>query len=266
LGKASAFMRKDFKLHILTESVNFFLIIILAFAPGAFWLWFFARKDRYDPEPKKRIAQTFFAGLLAVFPAAILELVGEKLIVPGGHWSLIVDSFLLIGVSEELFKFLAVYLWAYRKSDFNEVMDGITYAASSSLGFASLENLFYTYQMPSIIISRALFSTLGHVLFSMFWGYPLGLVKMRMKKGRIILWGLLLSAFLHGLYDVLLFSENLCLASLVIPLLVALYLIAGRRIKRSLASSAFRWRCLKCGFVNGEGSTYCANCGERIEG
>ena len=48
---------------------------LIAFAPGAFWLWFFARKDVYRPEPKRLLALAFFLGVVSAVPAAAIEYV-----------------------------------------------------------------------------------------------------------------------------------------------------------------------------------------------
>ncbi len=53
--------------------MNVLTIIALAFAPGIFWLWYFYKKDKLEPEPRDLVAKTFFFGILATIPAIILE-------------------------------------------------------------------------------------------------------------------------------------------------------------------------------------------------
>lgn len=49
---------------------------------------------------------------------------------------------------------------------FDEPGDGLVYSTAASLGFASLENLFYIVQFgPAVMILRAPLSTAGHVVF-----------------------------------------------------------------------------------------------------
>ncbi|MDP7505805.1 MAG: hypothetical protein QF774_17600 [Nitrospinota bacterium] len=50
------------------------LILALSFAPGVFWLWYFYKKDRIEPEPGHLVIKTYFWGMAAVVPAIILEL------------------------------------------------------------------------------------------------------------------------------------------------------------------------------------------------
>ena len=237
--------------------------LVLAVAPGIFWLWFFWRKDKFEREPASYIVRTFLLGAAVVLPAAFIEnflSVGEG-----------VTDMMIVGVVEELGKFLAVYLYVYRKSEFNEVMDGIIYSAAASLGFASLENLFYIMEFgPGVIVGRAILSTLGHVLFASFWGYALGLKKITGKN--TVFTGLILSMAAHGIYNALLTTEFLLSAVLVIVFMIILYRSMSGKIKKSLAMSPFTTTedsrtgavCPQCGNTLPEHSTYCPNCGRKI--
>jgi RsiW-degrading membrane proteinase PrsW (M82 family) len=178
---------------------------------------------------------------------------------------------MIVGVVEELGKFLAVYLYVYRKSEFNEVMDGIIYSAAASLGFASLENLFYILEFgPGVIVGRAILSTLGHVLFASFWGYALGLKKITGKN--TIFTGLILSMAAHGIYNALLTTELVLSAVLVIVFMIILYRSMSDKIKKSLTMSPFATAedsrtgavCPQCGNILPEHSTYCPNCGRKV--
>jgi RsiW-degrading membrane proteinase PrsW (M82 family) len=239
--------------------------VVIAVAPGAFWLWFFWRKDKYEKEPASCLMKTFFLGAGMVIPAALLEMV----II---HGLGIIDQ-MLVGVIEETLKFLAVYLYIYKKPQFNEVMDGIVYGAAAALGFASLENLFYIYSYgASVMFGRAIISTLGHVLFASFWGYALGL---RKSTGRnTIPLGLVLSMAAHGIFNTILMAHHWYINLLIVPLMVVLYKSMSGRIKRSLEQSPFRepagptdimeTLCSHCGRSVPPGSTFCPHCGERL--
>ena len=52
-------------------------------------------------------------------------------------------AFFVVGLGEELCKYIVLVLYALRKPSFNEPFDGIVYAVMISLGFAALENVFY---------------------------------------------------------------------------------------------------------------------------
>ncbi|HOG73405.1 MAG TPA: PrsW family intramembrane metalloprotease, partial [Methanofastidiosum sp.] len=48
-------------------------LLSIALAPGIFWVWFFYKKDKYEPEPKKIIIFTFLLGVLATIPAGLIN-------------------------------------------------------------------------------------------------------------------------------------------------------------------------------------------------
>lgn len=240
--------------------------LVLAVAPGVFWLWFFWRKDKYEKEPARYLVVTFLLGVAVVVPAAFLE----------GMLTLrvwVVDM-MMVGIIEEAAKFSAVFLYVYRKSEFNEVMDGIIYSAAAALGFASLENLLYIFQFgPSVMVGRAVISTLGHVLFASFWGYALGLKKITNKNA--IPAGLILSMVAHGIYDVIVMSGYWYITLLVIPFMILLYKSMSRKIKQSLVMSPFKVaknesvkagfvQCSRCGMQVPRSAKFCPRCGNAM--
>lgn len=236
--------------------------LVLAAAPGIFWLWFFWRKDKYEKEPARYLVKTFFLGAGVVIPAALLEsalATGEEFL-----------DLMIVGVIEEAAKFLSVYLYMYRKSEFDEVMDGIIYSAAASLGFASLENLLYVFMYgPLVMVGRAILSTLGHVLFASFWGYALGAKKVEGRNAVPL--GLILSMIAHGIFDVVLMADFWTVNLLVIPLMIVLYRSMSDRIRRSLETSPFGgvsegtvMKCSKCGVDLPAGSRFCPNCGREV--
>ena len=60
---------------------------LMAFAPGAFWLWFFARKDVYRPEPKRLLAVSAAHGMFNI-RALALPLAAIALTAVGARWTL----------------------------------------------------------------------------------------------------------------------------------------------------------------------------------
>ena len=152
--------------------------VLVAFTPGLFWLWFFLRQDVYRPEPRRLIALTFALGCLSTIPAGAInttflgDLDPEQITDIAGFAAAML---LVIGPVEEFCKFAVVRLKPYRSLYFDEPMDGLVYAAAASLGFASLENLFYVFQFgPEVMIVRAPLSTVAHLVFGSIWGYALG--------------------------------------------------------------------------------------------
>ncbi|MBU7031563.1 MAG: PrsW family intramembrane metalloprotease [Theionarchaea archaeon] len=242
--------------------------LILAFAPGIFWMWFFWRKDTYDREPLRLLLRTFILGAAVVVPVAGVEelfVFGEGII-----------AMMMVGIFEETAKFLPVVLYVYKRPEFDEVMDGIIYATAASLGFASLENLFYILSFgPSVMIGRAILSTLGHVLFSSFWGYSLGLKKITGKN--TVLVGLIGASVAHGIYNIVLMAQFWFVNILAIPFMWVLYSSMTGKIKQSLKMSPFRrlrrqvtpsparsLSCPSCGITIPHGAKFCPRCGSSV--
>jgi RsiW-degrading membrane proteinase PrsW (M82 family) len=211
-------------------------IVVLALAPGVFWLWYVYQKDRLEPEPRSLIVKTFLWGLTAAFPAALLE-------VPF-FWS----EFLLIVVAapviEEYAKYFVVSRTVYRQIDFNEPVDGIIYSAAAALGFASIENFLYLWAaqtenlLTPVFWGRAVFSVPGHVLFSTVWGAALGRAKFvsdPVNQKTLIRGGLLTAMAAHGLFNLLAMFELLGAIGLLIFLFFA-WRFFHRRIEGAIAS------------------------------
>ena len=216
-------------------------IIALAFAPGLFWLWFFYKRDKIEPEPKHLIVKTFFWGMAAVIPAIFLETPFKGM--AGGLALTVVAA----PIFEEYFKYFAVRRTIYAHDEFDEPMDGIVYAAAAALGFASLENAFFLFSAysrggESLVWStftiRALLSVPGHVMFSAMWGYALGVAKFSpgVNKRKVIAGGVALAMLLHGLFNLLVTTQPL----VSIGLLAFLYFgwrAVNKKISAALADS-----------------------------
>ena len=250
--------------------MTFAAFAILAFAPGAFWLWFFLKRNTYRPESKRLIASTFFLGMLSTIPAGIIHsvLLDESLL--DGDFSDVVSvavaMLFVVGPAEETSKFLAVRLHAFRSLYFDEPVKGLVYSAAASLGFASLENLLYILQFgPEVMIVRAPLSTVAHVIFGAFWGYGLGKQAQGGSGGAVVvLAGVACAAVVHGLFNV---------TVLVFPI-AAVGIVAGglwwvlSRYGWARSVSPFRYRrnyprfmCPICGAHISVASRYCNSCG-----
>jgi len=218
--------------------------LLIALAPGLFLIWYFYHRDRYEPEPKKKIFKIFVIGALMVVPAALSEwlLIYFVNTFATGVVNIFIISFLVIAPIEEFLKFLAVRKWIYRSLEFDEVMDGIVYTVSASLGFATLENVFYVLSLgPATGIARAFLAVPGHAMFGAVMGYYIGQAKFNpANESRLIFKGLLYAVLCHGLYDFLALLQN-SFSSFVILLLVVLLLWIRIKLKKAEVASRKRF-------------------------
>ncbi|MDP3564709.1 MAG: PrsW family glutamic-type intramembrane protease [Methanoregula sp.] len=216
--------------------MDIWLILLIGLAPGLFWLWYFYRRDIYEPEPLSLVVKMFFLGMLAAGIAYLCE----------NYVSTLMSGVLFVAVAvpliEESAKFGMVVFFVYNDREFDEPMDGIVYATATALGFATIENLVYLLYLESLSslfvtgTIRAILSVPGHALFAVFWGYGLGIAKFRPpgKRLRVILAGFLLAIGVHGLFNYFLEQSYTGLAVLLLLLLPCIWWVAEKRIRAAL--------------------------------
>ena len=180
----------------------------------AVYVWY---SDATTGEPLTLLGGTFVLGVLTANFAAVVNSYGQAVFAGLGGLGTILFFYLVVGPVEETVKLLAVRLYAYRKTSFDAVIDGAVYGAMAGLGFATIENALYitrnldgaTPELGLGIIGagggitaiRALAGP-GHVVYSAFAGYYLGLAKFNPENaGPIVIKGLLIAAFIHATYN-----------------------------------------------------------------
>ncbi|MFB6254340.1 MAG: PrsW family intramembrane metalloprotease [Halobacteriaceae archaeon] len=192
-------------------AVYILLSIIPAFGLAAF-LW---RSDVGTNEPLKLLVITFLLGLLFANFAAVVNSFLSRWFLAIPVIGMILFFFIIVGPIEEVVKWLAVRLFAYRSPQFNTVIDGAVYGAMAGLGFATIENSLYIAQQyltalntagltyrPLQITAIRTFAGPGHVIYSGFAGYYLGLAKFNQEHaGPIVVKGLLIAAIIHATYN-----------------------------------------------------------------
>ncbi|MBI4863111.1 MAG: PrsW family intramembrane metalloprotease [Candidatus Riflebacteria bacterium] len=190
---------------------------------------------------------------MAIMPiAAVLERVLQSALIPSSApataWTV---AFLSVVVApiEEVAKYLVVRLRFYPDPEFNEPVDGIVYATTVGLGFATLENAVYMVRLGvQVVILRSLVSTLLHVSCAALVGYALGRAKFGSPTRATIGRALLASIGIHALFNVLLVAGSgwpppawaPAAPLLLIGLMVMVYRRVDREIVDSLKRSPFR--------------------------
>lgn len=208
-----------------------------------FWLIYFDLKDRYQPEPRRLLIMAFVLGTFAAVLAIGLYTLAERVGLPAfpglSTGNILYYCFLLVGPIEEGSKFFIARSFVFRWKHFDEPIDGMVYAACIAIGFASFENILYLPQLDWIQqLARVITSPLTHSLFAIVWGFGVSKAFFgeRRRIGRI-LWQtgtLLLSMFLHGLYNFFLFAYGATLLASVVVLILWIFLIVyARRLIRS---------------------------------
>jgi protease PrsW len=210
-------------------------VISAAVAPAIALLSFFYLKDKYETEPLSLVVKVYVFGVLLVFPVMVIQFgIKEEL-----HVSLFNEAFLTGGLLEEFLKWFLVYYGAYLHEEFNEPYDGIVYASALSLGFASLENIFYLYTFGiEQALMRAVLPVSGHALFGVIMGYYLGKGKFSVGRTRLLFLALSLAVpvVLHGTFNFLLLSETKYIFFYMVPFMLFLWWFALRKVRMANSS------------------------------
>jgi RsiW-degrading membrane proteinase PrsW (M82 family) len=220
--------------------LGFLSVLTAAIAPGVALLAYFYLKDRYDPEPIHQVMKVFLFGVLLVFPVMVLQ----RAFVHGLGEDPLVFSFIISAGLEEFLKWFLVYFVIYQHATFDEPYDGIVYAVAVSLGFATLENVFYAFLSSSSMSSllyRAVLPVSGHAMFGVIMGYHMGKAKFDpQRRSRYIAYSLVFPIFWHGLFDYLLLTTKTYWVWFMAPLMAFLWIRSLRKVNRANAKSPLR--------------------------
>ena len=205
----------------------------LAAVPSVLLVVYFYRRDSRKREPIALVWKTFLIGFLSVIPTAIAAQLTESILVPfGGHYALIVRSFVVAGFIEEFSIFLVIRWFIYHRAEFDEVIDGMVYTITAGLGFAFFANILYSAGPTSVILLRGLTAVPLHAATAGILGYFIG--RSRFLPRPVFARGIAIVAVLHGLYDFLLFAQTWA-AFLVIPLIALAFRILMGLWRKALA-------------------------------
>jgi RsiW-degrading membrane proteinase PrsW (M82 family) len=210
-----------------------FSLLTAAIAPGLALLAYFYLKDRYELEPIPTVARMFMLGLLIVFPTMVVQ----RGFVLGLGEHPILFAFGISAMIEEFIKLFLVYFLIYRSSFINSPYDGIVYATAVSLGFATMENIMFSwFYQPTIstLLYRALLPVSGHALFGVVMGYYLGKAKFTpLQEKRYIGYAFLLPVFWHGSFDYILLETSTYWLWFIAPFMIILWTRGIRKVNRA---------------------------------
>lgn len=174
------------------------LTIFFTFFPPIIILLYIIFSDRFK-EPTYLLILTFFLGYALNLPAGILN---EIFI-----WSQDdpYDYVFLAGFTEETCKFLALFYFIRKRKSFNEPMDGIVYGTLISLGFATLENYDYVYNIYwseslEVAVLRSYTAIPLHACCGIIMGFYFGLYFLKKSK-LLLIKSYVVPVALHSIYN-----------------------------------------------------------------
>ena len=221
------------------------LLIAAAVIPAAVLLIYVYRKDRIEKEPDGLLLQLVIFGAISTLIAVAAETIGASALaffLPGGEenpkypfWMF----FVVVGLSEELSKYLILRWRTWRSPHFNCRFDGVVYAVFVSLGFALWENIGYVlvYGFGAALM-RAITAVPGHASFGVFMGAYYGLARRSANQGQTGLsafWrllALLIPTLLHGMYDYIAVNETAAFSTTFILFVLIVFITSFVLVKR----------------------------------
>lgn len=196
------------------------------------------KQHQYESEPIGPVVRSFVFGAMLVFPVMVIQHGFE---VENFLQSPFSQAYLMSGLLEEFLKWFIFYFTVYIHIEFHEFYDGIVYGVAISLGFASVENVFYLFAYGiQEAWWRALLPVSSHALFGLIMGSYLGRGKFSLqnKIGKWISLSLFVPFLFHGTYNYLVLQVNSNTIYLMIPFVLVLWFIGVRKIKAANLNQA----------------------------
>jgi len=234
------------------------LAFLLSLLPaGLFlWLWYLRRHER--PVSVGQVITGFVAGAVLVAPAFFLERWAPQV------WAAIspstvhyfdgaifplqtvgdillpaVGTFLIVALVEEGLRYLVLAGWFRLGKRVDQVFDGLLVGLAMGLGFATVENTLYFFELFSrgsfntlvfVFFLRFMVSTLAHISFGGIMGALLARGLFSIYRPRLLyVQAFMVPWFLHGLYDWLLGVNQTFYAVLVLFMPIVLLVVWSNR-------------------------------------
>lgn len=181
--------------------------------PSFIWLYFLLKEDARNPEPRRLIALTFVAGMVAVPLALPLEEYAKARLQDSASvlvaWALI----------EEVLKYAMAAAFILWRSAVDESPDYVIYMITTALGFAAAENMLFLItplsggSLAAGFLTdnvRFLGSTLLHVVASAAIGFALAFSAAKGPPWRVTAaaLGLILAIALHTAFNTLIINSG----------------------------------------------------------
>lgn len=181
-------------------------ILLLSFLP---LLLYYLVYYRYFSSGKSRIKflTAFLAGTgFALFLLLISEIVSSLI---SSSSSPIVRAFITAGFIEKSGALIILYV-LFREYEGFSVREGIITGMFFALGFACVENIFYAYDQPGVVLyMRIIFSVPLHITTCGIVGFYLAISSLcssRLNRFNYFMKALFVPLFFHALFDYLLFQ------------------------------------------------------------
>ncbi len=218
-------------------------MVFWAISPAILIVVYFFLRDRFR-EPPRVVMYTFALGVLSCIPIVIVN-IPIDIYGYGLNTSNFGKDFythmLRAGFHEEFYKFLILYYFCSRHTEFNEPMDAIVYGVAASLGFSALENVTYVLNHESYYATWQemayirIFPTIMHGTNGIIMGLLLSKVLFIHRNHTKLILALLIPVLFHGSYN-LIITYLPSLGVILLFVFVIYIFILVRRIRKLQAN------------------------------
>ena len=226
------------------------ILMVAAIVPAIVLLYQVYKHDRLEKESNGLIVRLVVMGIISTLIAAALETVGSMVL--GMFFQrattlyYLILTFVVVGVSEELSKYVLLKKVTWNNPEFNCKFDGVIYAVAVGLGFALWENIKYVaaYGIATALV-RAVTAVPGHACFGVFMGVFYAMAKMyanRGEEGKSQICRRLaveVPVLLHGTYDFIAMRESGVISLTFVVFVIILFVIAFRLVKKTSAEDTY---------------------------
>ena len=183
----------------------------------------FYLKKYYGKDWFKVLLNAFLLGIIIIIIPLIFQFIAGEL----GYDKLknlkriLFYSFILIGFFSEVGKFLILRYYVFPKKTFDGPSDGIIFSVIISLGFSSIANILYVFDLfdsadMNPTLAHAYTAGLANIFFAIAMGFFVGMAKLGHNKFLNTMGGLAAAVLFHGLYDFCLITRDYKLLSVVV--------------------------------------------------
>ncbi|HEX2189798.1 MAG TPA: PrsW family intramembrane metalloprotease [Longimicrobiaceae bacterium] len=232
-----------------TGTTGFAFGLALATLPVPVYLAVALWLDRFEAEPRRMLASAFFWGAAgAVFFSMLVNSFFELSLAAslGEEAAGLAGSVISAPVVEELTKALVLWVFFFRHRDeFDNVTDGIVYAAMVGLGFAMTENVLYygnalaegTDSSVATFVARGVLSPFAHPFFTAMTGIGLGIARetsRRWLRPLAPVLGFCAAMLLHAAWNLAASTEAFFLVYflVMVPIFGGVILLVRRSLRR----------------------------------
>jgi len=195
-------------------NLKIFVSLFIAILPPALIVHYMSDKSESKNKQNKVIISLYLLGIILTIPVLSLEFLLGRIEASFGFSHLtsqFLRAFFIVGVCEEFSKGIIVYVFAYRRLEFDQFIDGVIFAITVSMGMATFENLLYLLRGGmGYAILRTFTAVPMHAIAAGILGYYISRARFsqeKMVKRKFIFKGLLYASISHGLYDFILSSD-----------------------------------------------------------